>query len=345
VLETVIEHYAIRFGLRCAVSFQRTLRIPDDGRTYPLPPGLGAFRIHPVEDHKDRLPPEWQTDGGAFIAMYQREAMWIGFRGAPWKPNAVKIEIGGINAVTGRKFAEGLSSNPQNYVVIPDQPWLDGINTGPGSIRQFIAVPLGLGYTVEAALSGEEKYGGVQITVYEPKPGRFPDTAPPEPTAGPQKLAAPAAAKTGGPGMGLGAGGVMKQKIYPDTYGLDVWDQANRGSLTVHIVNSAQYQMITGDDPPPTPIDAATYTQHNLPWFDLYDEEKQHVAPSDRLAGAKTIAERDREQGIEPDDAEGIRIEDTQIKRLGESRTRKDSIDHKRTQTRKPKNPKSSRDK
>jgi hypothetical protein len=322
VLETVIENYAIRCGPRCAVSFQRTLRIPDDGRTYPLPPGLGAFRIHRVDDYKNSLPHEWQQDGGAFIAMYQREALWIGFRGAAWKPNAVKIEIGGINAVSGQKFEKGLIGDPQNYAVIPDQPWLDGINTGPGTIRQFVAMPLGLGYTVEAALSGEEQHGGVQITIYEPKPGRFPDAAPPEPATEQQRLAMPAVKKAAEPGMGLGAGGAVKQKIYPDVYGIDVWDQANYGSLTVHILNSAQYRMVTGDDPPPTPIDAATYTQHNLPWFELYDEEKQDVAPSDQLAGAKTIAARDQEQGIESDAVKGIHIEETQIKKLGESETR-----------------------
>jgi len=322
VLEMVTENYAIRCGPRCAVSFQRTLRIPDDGRTYPLPPGLGAFRIHRVDDYKNSLPQEWQLDGGAFIAMYQREALWIGFRGAAWKPNAVKVEIGGINAVSGQKFKKGLSENPQNYVVIPDQPWLDGINTGPGTIRQFVAMPLSLGYTVEAALSGEEQHGGVQITVYEPKPDRFPNAAPPEPATEQQRLAMPAVKKAAEPGMGLGAGGAVKQKIYPDVYGIDVWDQANYGSLTVHILNSAQYRVVTGDDPPPTPIDAATYTQHNLPWFELYDEEKQDVVPSEQLAGAKTIAARDQEQGIESDAVKGIHIEETQIKKLGESETR-----------------------
>jgi hypothetical protein len=322
MLDVVIDNHALRFGPRCAVSFQRTLRIPDDGRTYPLPPGLGAFRIQQVDDFKDRLPAEWQAEGGAFITMYQREAMWIGFRGAYWKPNAVKVEIGGINAVSGRQSEKSLVEEPQNYVVIPEQPWLDGINAGPGSIRQFVAMPLGLGYTLEAALSGEEKHGGVRITVYDPKPGRFPDAAPPESTAGPQKMAMPAAKKSIAAGMGLGAGGVMKQKIYPDPHGVDVWDQANYGGLTVHILNSAQYRMVTGQDPPPTPIDAATYTQHKLPWFELYDEEKQHVAPSEELAGAKTIAERDQEQGFESDDIKGIQIEETQIKKVGESEAR-----------------------
>jgi hypothetical protein len=35
-------------------------------------------------------------------------------------------------------------------VVCPDQPWLDGINAGDGYIRQFVAMPLGMGYTAKS---------------------------------------------------------------------------------------------------------------------------------------------------------------------------------------------------
>ena len=45
MLAVRIENDSIRVGDRFAVSFQRTLRIPDDGRLYPLPPGLGRFPI------------------------------------------------------------------------------------------------------------------------------------------------------------------------------------------------------------------------------------------------------------------------------------------------------------
>ena len=37
----------------CRVAFQRTLRIPDDNRDYPLPPGLGRFPLRHVDDHLD----------------------------------------------------------------------------------------------------------------------------------------------------------------------------------------------------------------------------------------------------------------------------------------------------
>jgi hypothetical protein len=62
---------------------------------------LDAFPIHRVEDYSDRVPTAWREHGGVFIPMYQREALWLAFGGAYWKPNAVKIGVGKINAVSG----------------------------------------------------------------------------------------------------------------------------------------------------------------------------------------------------------------------------------------------------
>ena len=39
----------------CHIDFQRTLRIPDDNREYPLPPGLGRFPVEHVDDFMDKL--------------------------------------------------------------------------------------------------------------------------------------------------------------------------------------------------------------------------------------------------------------------------------------------------
>ena len=41
------------------LQFMRTLRVPDDGKTYPLPAGLGRFPVHRVADYADKVPPEW----------------------------------------------------------------------------------------------------------------------------------------------------------------------------------------------------------------------------------------------------------------------------------------------
>jgi hypothetical protein len=107
--------------------------------------------------------------------------------------------------------------------------------------------------------------------------------------------------------MGLGAGGQMRQKIYPDPYGLDTWDPENSGTVFVHIVNSEQYEALTGHPPPPSPISAATYTEQGFPWFDLYDEEKGDVAAPRRLAGIKPVG---------PKDEEAVKIEPGQVRKI-----------------------------
>lgn len=324
MLDVFIDRDTIKVGPRFAVSFQRTLRLPDDGHVYPLPPGLGRFPVLKVEDYLDRAPLAWREHGGAFIPMYQCEALWLGFHAAPWKPNAVKISIGGVNAISGESDEETLHDDPQNYLVCPDQPWLDGIHTGHAMVRQFVAIPLGFGYTVEASITGAEIFGGIQLTVYEPKPGIFPDEPPAKTDTGPLRSAMP---RLGGTeSMGIGAGGAMKQKIYPDPYGVEVWDQENYGRIFIYIINSAEFFAITGLDPPPTPIDAKTYTEYGLPWFNLYDETKADIPSSERLAKAKTISDRAAERGETIDNSASFEVPEAQIKKLrsGSAQTKDD---------------------
>ncbi|KAF7366578.1 Integral membrane protein [Mycena sanguinolenta] len=71
----------------------------------------------------------------------------------------------GINAITGGKRDEKPPNGLQDYVVGGKQPWLDGIATEPGVVRQFVAMKLGHGYTIEEQLS-ETKIGGIQIDVF-----------------------------------------------------------------------------------------------------------------------------------------------------------------------------------
>ena len=146
------------------IEFQRTLRIPDDNREYRLPPGLGKFPLYRVDDYRNNLPATWEEHGGVFLPMYQAEAMWINFHAD--YPMAIKIAAGKINAVTGEAWTDELSNTPQDYLVVPEQPWLDGFCVEKGLIRQFVAMPLGEGYTAEEQLTGEAEHGGLQIAVY-----------------------------------------------------------------------------------------------------------------------------------------------------------------------------------
>lgn len=305
----------LQIGARLLVSFQRTLRVPDDGQTYPLPPGLGALPILALDDLQESLPTSWMEARGVVVPLYQREALWLAFRGAVWKPNALMVGVGGVNAISGESWDDQLRAEPQNYIVCPDQPWLDGINTESGRVRQFVAMPLGLGDTVEEQLTGAATTGGIQFLVFEPKPERFPDEPPGDGSGegwgGERQLAEPV------PTMGIGAGGSIGQKIYPDRYGIDTWDVTNPTGVMVHIVSTEQYRELTGEEPPPTPIAADRYVEFGLPWFDLYDEGRGDVAPSAKLTQVKSVRERDEARGVEPgDEAAALDIAATPVLEL-----------------------------
>jgi hypothetical protein len=297
-LQPVLRGDVIEFG-DCRIAFQRTLRIPDDGRSYPLPPGLGRFPVLPVDRYADRVPETWRERGGVFIPMHQREALWIDFTGHRLDTHsAVKVGIGKVNAVTGEPWDERLHRGDgqpkQDYLVVPDQPWLDGINVGDGRIRQFVAVPLGSDYTVEGQVTGEEVWGGLQFLVVPQKPA-----PPPRPPSGGGLLKrvqrarpAPDAAYPSAE-MGMGAGGRMEQRIYADRYTFERWQQDRAGRVFVHIANAELFAEITGKAPPPSPVSAKSYSEAGLPWFALYDDDKAFAGGSDTLREVWSVEDLD----------------------------------------------------
>jgi hypothetical protein len=305
----------IHIGQRFSVSLQRTLRIPDDGRKYPLPAGLGLFPIHAAADYAAQVPSTWESNT-FFAPVHQSEAMWLGFDAAPWKPKAVKVAVGRVNVVTGGSWSAGLTAAPQDYFVCPPQLWVDGINVGAEVVRQFVAAPLGLGHTIEGQVTGAESYGGIQIVVYEPRTGQFPDEMP-DAVPSPGHSRAHWSAQASGM-MGMGAGGTMRQKLYPDPHGIDVWNTSSGATAIVHLVNGEQYTAITGQPMPPAPIDAAAYTAHGLPWFDLYDEALGDLAPGETLQRVLSLQEIARQLDAPIDSNEPLEIPSDQVRRLSD---------------------------
>ena len=285
------------------VSFQRTLRIPETG-LHPLPPGLGRFPLRRVADYPDTAPADWLARGGVMLPIYQREAMWLSFDSA--EPTALQVGVGKVCAVSGLPWIEQLIREPQNYVALPRQPWLDGINSGDGFIRQFIAVPLGLGATVEGQVTGQEVHGGVQLRAVgltesalaqwraEQEASRAEREAllaqPLEPGAWDEGPMSDGEAVPGAvPSMGLGAGGQMRQEVYVDDRPLADYDQTGALRVFVHLCSAAQWTAITGEVPPSTPVDRDAYVRADLPWFDFYDTDARDLEPSAVLSNVQTI--------------------------------------------------------
>ena len=295
---------------RLKVTFNRTLRIPDDGQSWPLPPGLGEFPLRHVDDYKEQVPASWLEHGGVMMPMYQAEATWLSFdsdflddHGSDW-PFVIKIATGKRSAITGDAWVPGLSRDPQNYLIVPDQPWLDGYVVEKGFIRQFVAMPLGMGYTAEEQITGSADVGGLQIEVRPMKRDAFMSRWP----------KVDRKTRSGFPfgelfvdsgvqcccilePMGLAPGGRMRQEVYEDPYNLADWDSEESSRCFVHIANSVTWKEITGANPPTEMPTAKTYSDMGLPWFEYYDADAKALEGSNTLSVMKSVAQVASEKG------------------------------------------------
>jgi hypothetical protein len=318
------------------VSIQRTLRIPDDSKDYPLPPDLGDFPLRHVDDFAV-APESWKKRGGVMLPIQNTEAMWLKFEAA--YPMALKVGAGGVCAVSGQPWSESLVFPNQNYVVLPQQPWLDGFRISENVIRQFVATPLGKGMTVEQQLTGTETWGGLQIQAYPMLPECYwHSTLKQEVEAtwdslvgewegfddvrhacrksyhsgacSNQYLAQPMPA-------GLGAGGRMRQAIAKDSMGTNAWDLSQISRCFIHLCLSEDWQRLTGEAPPPKTPSASNYTQAGQPWFN-YVSKSPSVGGTTPLSPVKTLGEMIKVKtglGI-PDNASCVPLIIRQVRRL-----------------------------
>jgi hypothetical protein len=250
------------------------------------------------------------------LPMYQSEAMWLNFD-AYWAddhdfayPFTVKVATGKICAVSGETWRNDLSRDPkQNYLAIPKQPWLDGYCIEEGLIRQFVAMPLGAGYTAEEQITGEAEHGGLQILVTPMKrevfERRFPKV---ERKPGILRRAEMIAEDSGAryclpppcADMGLAPGGRMRQKIYRDPFKLTDYDTENASRCFVHIANSMVWRTITGSPPPTVPPTADDYTRRGLPWFEYYDDAGKPLPGTGILNTLKSVLTLGNEKSDKP---------------------------------------------
>jgi hypothetical protein len=73
-----------------------------------------------------------------------------------------------VNILTGETARTRLQADAQNYIVCPKQYWIDGVVTAEGSVRQFVAVPLGAGRSVGEQM-GRGEAPALSLTAFVPR--------------------------------------------------------------------------------------------------------------------------------------------------------------------------------
>lgn len=290
----------MRIG-KVEISFHRTVRVANGRSPSNLPPSLGRATVQKVESFRASCPDIWD-DKGLFIPLHDTEALWLQFSAS--SPAAIIVGAGGVNALTGEPLGTKLESG--NYVVAPPQPWLDGWKSkDDGCVYQFIATPYqkGEGLSVGEQLLGEKsETGGIGIAVFDSNKPLQPKASPLEGWSGGAydsefsyssgvKSAMLSASPTRGmrstsfSEMGIGKGGKITQKIYPDPHGLDCWNESPTQVSVVYLVNAEVYAEITGVTIP-KPIGHESYTGA---WYGLKDETEGDAPGSSKFDALKSV--------------------------------------------------------
>lgn len=284
------------------VEFNQTLRTPDDGNTYRLPPHFGALPLRHVDDFPQKAPLDWLRDGGVMLALYQSDAMWLRFQAQyvserdTHYPLAVRVATGKINAITGSGWTSALQCEPQDYLVVPGQTWLQGYCPRTGLVRQFVAAPLEAGSKTDEQTIGETDHGGLQLQVCPMKRDvferRFPKIDPKLqfPTYGAKLLSQmkPGVVHSTATESGLPADGKKTLDIYDDPFDLSDWDVEHSSSCFVHIANSLLWRLITDSEPTTRASTAETYAGYEIPWFDHYKDRLTSAAMTSTLSKLKS---------------------------------------------------------
>lgn len=171
-----------------AISFHRTVRIPDDGGSYPAPNSLGVLPIVCVTQIGEKLPSDAVEKGGLIVPLFEMEALKINFHVYGPYPRcytlqdakyAVRIFTGGVNGLSGEPVKANMATvlkrlngikRSQDYLYLrggdkPAQQWLDGVSVAPNIVRQFVAVPHLSSSSIEQQVMGSGAVGGIQLEI------------------------------------------------------------------------------------------------------------------------------------------------------------------------------------
>lgn len=275
------------------VTVHRTVRVKEGRTPSSLPPSLGHASVYRVKDYSNS-PKHWDQEA-IFIPVHEGEALWFGF--SALTRLAVVIGAGAINAISGKPLTTKLESG--SYLITPPQPWIDGWKAEDGNVYQFVATEFkeGEGLTVGEQLNGGAcKSGAIGIAVFEPKdPSKLTPITPPSEVSfcgkeslkgSPMTMSLSKGLSRGGDfsEMGVGKGGMIKQKIYQDPDGVKVWKEAPASAKGIYLVNAEEFKEITEIDIP-TP---KTHKDYAGKWYDVKDDKIPDTEGSSVFAGLKS---------------------------------------------------------
>ncbi|KAJ7367690.1 hypothetical protein DFH08DRAFT_829132 [Mycena albidolilacea] len=161
------------------IQFHRTLRVSDSSEKNYFTPVIDQYPIIPSSSLEAFLPVGMHGKEGFIMPMFKKEALSVSFTNSRNCGAAIRIFVGGVNTLSGSVVNQASIDLPemgQDYIFLSpgSTTQVDGVVTGSRIVRQFVAMALGAGDTVEEQVAGTTGGGLLfEITPQRPPGGNW----------------------------------------------------------------------------------------------------------------------------------------------------------------------------
>ena len=266
------------------VRFQRALRLPPDTPAYNSVRS-DAFHVpRLIRDCPSASSFEWLLRGGQYlICLNSSESVTLEFATPHSYPFAVKVSIGGIDALSGEPSHGALNRLPQDYIPLPCQNWLDAWQGGTGEMHDFVAPSPGVPDSDGVPPPADDESDCIAVKFIPMTADAFRrHCANLDANAGRQVYGMPDFAERfldthmlrGRMMYELKKGDTWDAgMVYPDPFEYDDWDTENGETIEVTMVRPSVWTVLT-DTPPEGPVfERRIYEEAGVPWFSAYGED------------------------------------------------------------------------
>ena len=266
------------------VRFQRALRLPEGTPPYNSVRSDAFHSPRALSDIYEHLSFDWlMRSNQHLICLLASESVTLEFASPHAYPFAIKVSIGGVDALSGEPHHGALGRIPQDYIPMPCQNWIDAWQDGAGATHDFIAPDPGSPNSDGVPPPLDDESDSISVQFFPMKAEVFRRYCRDiDMDAGRQVYGAPDFTERFTETHILrGRMRYEREKgeawdagmVYPDPFEYDDWDIENAQAITVTMVRPAAWGALTGEPAGDVLFDRGIYEEAGVPWLEEYGGE------------------------------------------------------------------------
>ncbi|HSW45655.1 MAG TPA: hypothetical protein VLM89_08795 [Phycisphaerae bacterium] len=217
--------------------------------TDPLRSCVGVLPLYRAEECTGDVPGSWRRPGTWFVPILSRAAVWVEFMVHPPMASAVKLGLDSLNLLTWTHWRNQLVGDPQDYMVLSDQPEVSPPNGMPETMTPWLIVGFDRPGSADHRERKRLELAHLRVRAFQSRPDTYSKRCARWSGKG---VVDTAKGECGGASTPL----LIKSDHSPmrppaDPYGITTWDPSTGCAADIYLVGCLDFRRITGEEPPP----------------------------------------------------------------------------------------------